>query len=141
MREKIIQIIDMLYQVTKSDEMVWLENNLNNDKRDHKRNMYAIGEDGTRFEISIEYTIVDEKFVMNSSPGMWIKSPELPGGSQYVYGYKDVVKLRDIIKDKYCSDMNPKISDVEDKLDNILKNISVRTNRDNKLTKLLNKIL
>ena len=137
MREKIIQIIDTLCQVTNSGELEWEEVSNDMSKRSYQRSMYSVGEDGTKFEIDIKYLITNEKWNIEQSPNMWIKSKDLPGGGHYVYGYKEVIQLRDIIKEKYCSDMSPKIEDVEGQLDNICKGISLSTHRDNKITEVL----
>lgn len=138
MKNKIIDIISMLCQVTKSSEMVWVEViSSTTGKRSYHRDMYSIGEDGTRFEMEVKFILSNEKWNIDAAPAMWIRNKDLPGGAYYVYGYKEVLGLRDLVLSKYCADLDPKIEDVESKLDNIFRGISVSTNRDNKLNEIL----
>jgi|LakMenEpi03Aug12_release.lakeMendotaPanAssembly.Ray.scaffolds.fasta_scaffold97633_2 hypothetical protein len=135
------QIIDTLTEVTKSGELVWIEADPNSDKRKHQRDMLALGEDGTKYETQVRFHIVSSVFVLESTPSLWIKNKDLPGGSYYIYGSNDInanlVSLRDAIKERYCSDMNPMIQDLEDQLEQICKGISISTYRDNKINKII----
>lgn len=135
------QIIDTLTEVTKSGELMWIEADPNSDKRKHQRDMLALGEDGTKYETQVRFHIVSSVFVLESTPSLWIKNKDLPGGSYYIYGSNDIninlVSLRDAIKERYCSDMNPMIQDLEDQLEQICKGISISTYRDNKINKII----
>jgi len=132
------QIIDTLIEVTKSGDLVWIETDSTSDKRKHQRDMHAFGEDGTKYETQVRFHIVNSTFVLESSPSLWIKNKDLPGGSYYIYGgSNDLTSLRDVIKEKYCSDMNPMIQDLEDQLEQICKGISISTYRDNKINKII----
>lgn len=136
------QIIDTLTEVTKSGELVWIENDPASDKRKHQRDMYALGEDGTKYETQVRFHIVSSAFVLESTPSLWLKNKDLPGGTYYIYGgsvdiSSNLVSLRDAIKERYCSDMNPMIQDLEDQLEQICKGISISTYRDNKINKII----
>ena len=76
---------------------------------------------------------------MDKSPSIWIRNKTLPNGHMYITTWtcNSVIKIRDLVKEKYCSDMNPLIEDVEDILFDIEKGISLSTYRDNKLNKIL----
>lgn len=138
MKEKIIEIINTLIVSTKSGDIKWTELSDPN-KRSYERNMKSTGEDGTVFEMCVKYTLSDGKWIKESRPSFWIRNKDLPGGTYYVYDYKESIILRDLIQDMYCSDMNPKIEEVESILDNINKGISLSTYRDNKLGDILGK--
>ena len=132
------QIVDTLTSVTKSGDLVWIEVDPTSDKRKHQRSVYAIGEDGTKYETDIKFHIVSSNFVLESYPSLWIKNKDLPGGTYYIYGgNNDITSLRDAIKERYCKDMEPKIEDLEDQLEQICKGISISTYRDNKINKIL----
>ena len=135
------QIIDTLTEVTKSGDLVWIETDPTSDRRKHQRDMYAFGEDGTKYETQIRYHIVSSTFVLESNPSLWIKNKDLPGGTYYIYGGSSniapLIPLRDAIKEKYCKDMEPKIEDLEEQLEQICKGISISTYRDNKINKIL----
>ena len=72
-------------------------------------------------------------------PDMQIQSDKIPGGMIIVNGstYSTLTNLRETIKNIYCSDLDPKIEIVENILDDINKNISLQTYRDNKLNSIL----
>jgi hypothetical protein len=135
------QIVDTLTEVTKNGDLVWIETDPTSDKRKHQRDMHAFGEDGTKYETQVRFHIVSSAFVLESTPSLWIKNKDLPGGSYYIYGGSDIsdnlVSLRDTIKETYCSDMNPMIQDLEDQLEQICKGISISTYRDNKINKII----
>jgi hypothetical protein len=118
--------------------LVWIETDPTSDKRKHQRDMHAFGEDGTKYETQIRYHIVSSAFVLESTPSLWIKNKDLPGGIYYIHGgNNDITSLRDDIKERYCKDMEPKIEDLEDQLEQICKGISLSTYRDNKISKIL----
>lgn len=140
MKEKIVEIINTLIVSTKSGNIKWDDvSDIN--KRSYERNMKATGEDGTIFEIVIRYSLISGNWVKESKPSIWITNKDLPGGKYFVYDYKECIVLRDLIQDMYCSDMNPKIDEVESIFDNINKGISLSTYRDNKLSNLLGNLL
>lgn len=137
MKEKIIGIIDTLIKSTESGNLVWVDVSMYPERRSYQRDMKAVGEDGTIFEITVKYSLSNDKWVKEPCPSFWIKNKDLPGGSYYAYGYSDTTKLRDLILKMYCSDMNPKIEDVESILDKVYKGISLSTYRDNKIGDIL----
>lgn len=137
MKEKINEIAQTLIDATNSGDLVWHEVDINSKKREYDREMFSIGEDGTRFEVPVRYSLYNCIWVLETGPSMWIKNKDLPNGSYYVHGNLEIVKLRDLLKSKFCDDMSPETKSIEDKLDSICKNISVSTYRDSKLEKIL----
>ena len=76
------------------------------------------------YELEIEYKLVNEKFILDNQPSLWIKNPKLPNGMFYIYGGKyDIIKLRDLILSKFLSDFTPSLGDLEDTLDEIVKGV------------------
>jgi hypothetical protein len=137
MKEKLIEIIDTLIKSTESRNLIWFDACTFPEKKSYHRDMKAISEDGTVFEMPVKYILSNDKWIKESSPSFWIKHKDLPGGSYYVYGFSDITKLRDLILKMYCSDMNPKIEDIESILDKVHKGISLITYRDNKISNIL----
>lgn len=139
-KDKVYQIIENLTKLTKSDSLVWTEYDPNSKERKHKRNLFSLGEDGTKYEIEVLFKLDNSgTWKIEKDPSLWVRNIALPGGHFYVYGGTyDLVELRDLVKNKYCSDMNPSSQDVEDTLDSIAKGISLSEYRDNKLNKILN---
>ena len=136
------QIIDTLIDVTKSGDLVWVETDPASTKRSHQRHMYSFGEDGSKYEIEIKFTLFNSDFILEKTPSLWIKNKDLPGGCYYIYGgsvdiTNDLTSLRDVIKEIYCKDMSPKIEDVEDQLEKICKGISISHYRENKISKII----
>ena len=102
--------------------------------------MFSIGEDGTKYEVEISFRLDNSgSWNIEKDPSLWIRNLSLPNGCFYVYGGTYNLKdLRDLIRNKYCSDMNPSAQDVEDALGEIAKGISIVELRDSKLNKILN---
>lgn len=139
MKAKINEIIQTLIKTTSCGQLVWNETDKTSASRGYKRSMYAEGEDKTRFELTIEYKLSLDKWEIEPQPSFFIKNKDLPGGMYFVYGglYTDITTLRDSIRDRYCMDMNPCISDVVNKLDDIVKGISISALRDGKINSIL----
>lgn len=138
MKNKIIDIIDTLVQTTESNDLIWTERDPGSNKRSYCRDLVSTGEDGTKFEMEIKYHLINEQWVIETEPSLWIKNPSLPGGVYFIHGVKyDLTGLRNSIKEKYCTDMNPLIEDVENTLVDICSKISISTNRENKINKIL----
>ena len=138
MKNKIIDIIDTLVCATENGMLVWIETNARSTKRSYYREMHSFGEDGTKFEIEIKYMLIAEQWVLEKEPSLTLKNPELPGGIYYIYGGRyDMSELRDMVKKKNCADLDPKIEDVEKKLESICRNISLSTYRDTKIDKII----
>ncbi len=137
--DKVKSIIEMLITSTKSGGLQWSEKG-NPDKRDFQREFTALGEDGTKYEVEVKFTMNSNgTWQLESSPSLWIKSEKLPNGSFYVYGGEyDLKGLRQILINKYCQDMKPSEKVVEDALDSISKGINISEYRDSKLNKILN---
>ena len=133
-KEKLEEVIDNLILNTKLETLIWNEGDVKD--RRYERTLLANGEDGTEFEIAVKYTLVSNKWKIDESKYIWIRNKKLPNG--HYYGSDDkVTRLKDILIEKYCQDLNPKESDISDALDEISKGISLSTYRDNKINKIL----
>lgn len=140
-KDKVYQIIETLTTITKNGTLVWNETDPNSSsERKHKRNMFSLGEDGTRYEVEILFKLDSSGgWNIEKDPSLWVRNKSLPNGYFYIYGGTyNLKELRDLIKDKYCTDMNPSAQDIEDTLGEIAKGISVVELRDSKLNKILN---
>jgi hypothetical protein len=137
--DRLNKIMDTLCYVTISGVLIWEEKNKSSKDRSHKRTLHSVGEDSTAYEMEVKYTLSGNNWIIEASPSIWIRNKTLPGGQMYVTSYncENVKKIRDVVKDKYCSDMSPRIEDVEDILSDIEKGISLSTYRENKLNKIL----
>lgn len=137
MKEQLTEIVDTLIVATKNGSLHWKEKDPNSKYRSYKRVMYANGSDNTTFEMHIEYALSGEAWKLEEN-SIWISNANLPEGRYSIssYKYKEVLLLRDLIMEKFCADLNPKIKDVEDTLSDICKGISISTLRDNKLRDL-----
>jgi len=139
-KDKVYQIIETLTTITKNGSLVWSEVDPKSKERKHKRNMFSLGEDGTRYEIEIVFKLDNSgSWIIEKEPSLWVRNKSLPNGYFYIYGGTyDLKELRDAVKNKYCTDMNPSAQDVEDALGDIVKGISIVELRDSKLNKILN---
>ena len=139
MTDNINDIVETLIFNTKNGNLIWEEKpGAEESSRNHKRYMFSIGEDGSIFEITLEYKLSINSWILELDPCLWIKNEKLPDGRLYVSGSKfDTNSLQNIIKELYCQDLNPKIEDVKDTLDNIAKGISLSCYRNNKIDKIL----
>lgn len=137
MYENVDLIIEALIETTKLFETIWLEkkSNISNTNRNFERLMFVIS-NGTTFNIKIKYIIIDNCFVLEKEPSLFIFNKELPGGS-FCSSSKSVISLRDTINDMFCQDMIPQKKDLDDVLESIRKDISLSMYRDNKLGGLL----
>lgn len=137
--DRLDSIMNTLCDVTNSDTLVWIETSKVSKDRTYKRTLTSLGEDNTEYEIEVKYSLTADKWELEKSPSLWIRNKTLPNGHMYVttHDCKSVLKIRDSVKEKYCSDMNPSIEDVEDILLDIEKGISLSTYRDNKLNEIL----
>ena len=138
MKKQIESIIDNLIINTENGNLKWIEKDPTSDTRTYKRTMISYGEDKTKYEIDIRYFLSGDNWKMGY-PDMQIQSDKIPGGMIIVSGstYSTLTNLRETIKNIYCSDLDPKIEIVENILDDINKNISLRTYRDKKLNSIL----
>ena len=138
MKKQIESIIDNLIINTENSNLKWIEKDPTSDTRSYKRTMISYGEDKTKYEMDIRYFLSGDDWKMGH-PDMQILSDKIPGGLIIVSGlsYAKLSDLRESIKNIYCIDLNPKIEIVENILDDINKNISLQTYRDNKLNSIL----
>ena len=67
-KDKVYQIIETLTTITKNGSLVWSEIDPKSKERKHKRNMFSLGEDGTRYEIEILFKL--------DNSGSWIIEKE-----------------------------------------------------------------
>jgi len=137
--DRLESIMLTLISVTNSGILIWRETTTGSKDRGFKRTFESIGEDSTKYEIEVKYNLNGDVWELESSPSIWIRNKTLPNGQILIGSYKCkvVIDLRDVVKEKYCSDMKPSIEDIEDILFDIEKNISLSTYRDNKLNKIL----
>jgi len=139
-KDKINEIINQLIDRTKSGNLVWNESDKTSPtKRNWERVMYCFGEDNTLYEIDIKFFLNGEKWLIESSPSMFIRSENLPMGYIFAFGGTyNLVELRDLIINNFCKDMNPTVDNVEDILENIKRGISIETYRNTKIESLIN---
>lgn len=137
LKDKIDTIIQTLINTTESGNLIWKEDESSYDRR-YKRKMNSVGEDTTLYEMEIEYKLVNEKFILDKDPSLWIRNPKLPNGMFYVYGGKyNLSKLRDLMMGKFLQDFKPTLGDLEDTLDELAKGINISEFRESKLNKIL----
>jgi hypothetical protein len=138
MKKQIESIIDNLIINTENKNLKWEEKNPSDDSRSYKRTMISYGEDKTKYEMEIRYFLSGDSWKI-FKPDMQILSTKIPGGMIIVNGasYSTLEDLRNCIKNIYCNDLDPKIEIVENILEDINKNISLQTYRDNKLNSIL----
>lgn len=136
LKDKNKQIVDTLISATKNGSLIWSEYDPKLSTRPYKREMCATGEDGTKYEMEIKYTMYNSSFKIESSPAVWLRNKDLPNGMYQIS--EGVTELRDLVKSMFCMDMNPKVDDICDKLDDICKGISISTYRDIKIDNILN---
>ena len=98
--------MNTLCDVTNSDTLVWVETSKGSKDRTYKRTLTSLGEDNTEYEIEVKYSLTADKWELEKSPSIWIRNKTLPNGHIYVttYNCNSVVKIRDSVKEKYCSD-------------------------------------
>ena len=140
LKDRIIEIVETLDHLTETGILKWVEDNPNQNTRSYRRKMVSSGEDGTVYEIEIKFSLTGEVWKLDDE-GLWLRNVSLPNGIFFITDYKSdgaVIKLRDTILSKCCSDMNPSIEDVEDLLSKINKGISISEFREGKLKKILN---
>ena len=140
LKDRIIEIVKTLDHLTETGILKWVEDNPNSKTRYYRRKMIALGDDETMYEIEIKFSLTGEDWKLDDE-GLWLRNVLLPNGVFYISDYKSdgaVIKLRDTILSKCCSDMNPSIEDVEDLLSKISKGISISEFREGKLKKILN---
>jgi hypothetical protein len=141
-KEKNSYVIELLTQSTQNKNLIWNEVNVSDgSRRSYIRNMSATGEDGTKYEIEIKYSLVGDSFVLDSNPCLFLRNTNLPNGLYMISTFNSeshsLTSLRDLIKEVYCPDLNPTVQIIEDELDKICKGISTQQYRENKLNKLI----
>jgi len=135
MNLEVKELISMITRTTKSGELKWKCNNVDNKLQ---RIMISNSPDGTEFKIEIKYLIQNDKLVMEEKPSMFVKNDLLPDKMYYIHGSKwDLTELRNTVKEIYAPDMNPTIDSVADTIRNITKNISPSTWRDDNINKII----
>lgn len=141
LKEKNTFIVDLLSQSTKNKNLMWNEILGDDRRRGYIRNMSATGEDGTKYEIEIKYTLVSDNFILDSNPCLFLRNNNLPNGIYMISMFNTdpvaLVSLRSLIKEMFCSDMNPTVQIIEDELDKICKGISTEEYRENKINKII----
>ena len=141
LKEKNNLIVELLFKSTETNNLLWTETSVNDNRRNYLRMMQATGEDGTKYEIEVKYSLVGDVFKLETTPSLWLRHSNLPNGMYMISTFNTdddlLVNLRNIIKDKFCADLNPTSQLIEDTLDTISKGISISEYRENKLNKIL----
>lgn len=141
LKEKNNLIISLLIASTNNSNLLWSEYNPTDARRNYMRQMSATGEDGTKYEIEVKYSLVGDVFRLESTPSLWLRHNNLPNGMYMISTFNTddglLVSLRDLVKEKYCKDLNPTSQLIEDTLDVISKGISTSEYRENKLNQIL----
>lgn len=141
LKEKNTFIIELLTQSTKTGNLVWSEISTNDNRRNYYRNMTSTGEDGTKYELEIKYSLAGDSFNLDTNPSIFLRNNNLPNGLYMISIFNTepgvLVSLRDLVKEMYCKDLNPTSQIIEDTLDSISKGISTSEYRENKISKLL----
>jgi hypothetical protein len=141
LKDRIIEILNRLTDVTNSNTLNWIEDDPKSKSRLHKRKMISTGEDGTNYEMEIKFTLKNDSWVLDEEPNLWVKNLSLPDGLFYITHFKsdgETIFLRNAILSKFCKDMSPTIEDVENTLSNIARGISISEFREGKINKILN---
>lgn len=141
LKDKIIEIVERLTDVTDSNILKWSEDDPISKYRGHKRKMISTGEDGTKYEMEIKFVLRNDMWVLEEEPSLWVKNPSLPDGMFYITHFRcdgKIKFLRDAILNNFCKDMNPTIEDVENTLSDIARGISLTEFREGRLKKILN---
>lgn len=139
LKEKNNQIARHLMDATKTGNLHWQENPGDNNKRKYQRIYSATGQDGTKYEIEVKFTLTGDVFKIETTPSLWIRNKDLPNGIYYVSNLNcDMLpQLRDLIREMFCPDLDPTADVLIEKLDEICKGISLEIYRDNKLKDIL----
>jgi hypothetical protein len=141
LKEKNNLIISLLIASTNNNNLLWSEYNPTDARRNYMRQMSATGEDGTKYEIEVKYSLVGDVFRLESTPSLWLRNNNLPNGMYMISTFNTddglLVSLRDLVKETYCKDLNPTSQLIEDTLDVISKGISTSEYRENKLNQIL----
>lgn len=140
--DKIKKLVDSLYMLTEKGSLIWKEQDPNSKKRFFERRYTTTGEDLTIYEIDIKYSLKGNKWSLESDASLWIRNKNLPNGSYYAFETNinnyGISKLKRLIMDLYCSDMNPSISDIEDIFEDMVNGINISVMRDNKIESIIN---
>lgn len=141
LKEKNNLIISLLISSTNNNNLLWLDYNPTDIRRNYMRQMSATGEDGTKYEIEVKYSLAGDVFKIESTPSLWLRNNNLPNGMYMISTFNSddglLISLRDLVKEKYCKDLNPTSQIIEDTLDAISKGISTSEYRENKLNQIL----
>ncbi len=141
LKEKNNLIISLLISSTNNNNLLWLDYNPTDIRRNYMRQMSATGEDGTKYEIEVKYSLAGDVFKIESTPSLWLRNNNLPNGKYMISTFNSddglLISLRDLVKEKYCKDLNPTSQIIEDTLDAISKGISTSEYRENKLNQIL----
>ena len=145
MEDKINSIINRLYNLTITDEIVWKTASIDKEYQSYKTLHTKSEDELTDFEVDIRYSFdtyaspPTYSWILNSHCSFWVRNKDLANGSMYISSttYPILLSLRDLLKDKYCLDLIPSSRQIEDKLDDICKGISKSANREDKIGKIL----
>lgn len=127
------EIVNSLYTATKSDELLWTRQNINNELLVIKTK----GDDDTLFEVYFLWSFTNDKWQL-ANPYVKVKNEKI---EFYIHAtkVKQIFDLHSLLQKKYCPDFIKTDKDTLEIISSINKGISKSILRDNKLTKILTK--
>jgi hypothetical protein len=133
-KEKVQAIIDQVCQLTTSGDLEWTITT----STKWTKMLKAVAEDGTKYEIEIKWSLINDKFEMEKSY-LFIRNESLPGGlyccNHVIF---DTITLRDLLVDKYCQDLSPSAEDLCDAFDKICIGMNKAVWRDSQINNIIN---
>jgi len=138
---KIETIVERLLDATKSGILNWekIDSGIKNNTHTKWK---CVAEDGTTYEMEVNYVVKNNKWQMEDYASMWIRNENLPNGTFFIYGGKssNINSILKSIRKILTGDYVPTTDSLEYSLDVIALGISKEQHRESILTKLLSKI-
>lgn len=137
--DKVKDIISTLIKSTENGDLIWHAKSKGT--YNNEMSLSSQSEDGlTTFELTVKFILSGDKWILETSTGLWIKNTTLPNQGMYLTSHTtpEIINLRDLLNKMFCSSLKPSSEIVEDKLTDICKSISKSTYRDNIITRLFN---
>lgn len=137
--DKVKDIILTLIKSTENGDLIWHaspKGDFNNEMALSSKSEDEL----TSFEMKVKFTLIGDKWALETSTGLWIRNDTLPNNGMYLTSHTnpEIIKLRDLLNKMFCAGLNPSSEIVEDKLLDICKSISKSTYRDNIIKKIFN---
>lgn len=137
--DKVKDIISMLIKSTENGDLIWHAQSKGNYNNEMSLSSQSEDEQ-TKFELTVKFILSGDKWILETSTGLWLKNATLPNQGMYLTSHTnpEILNLRDLLNRMFCSNLKPSSEIVEDKLTDICKSISKSTYRDNIITRLFN---